>query len=88
MTLLPMLLAEAYHYRPFITPSPWFFGSAWWVLLVPLSLGIAIVYKSVRCNSMKRVPREAAGLFVVILVVMTLAAGGLWLLTRVLESAG
>jgi hypothetical protein len=60
------LVAAAYHYRPFLMPAPvW---NAWPWLLLPLCLGMVIVYKSVRCKEMSQVPREAAVLFVVILM--------------------
>jgi len=67
-------------YRPFIWPAPvW---NYWYLLLPPLCLGIAIVYKSIRCDQMKRVPRESIQLCCVILAVMCLAGLGLWLLTE------
>ncbi len=73
-----------YHFtRPFVQPAPLWDYWAW--LLVPLCLGIAIVYKCVRCNQMKRVPREALVLFVFILVVMVSAAGALAGLVRLME---
>ena len=59
--------------------------SVWPFLLLPLCLGISIVYKAIRCDQMKRVPREAIELFVVILVVMLVAAGALAGLVTVLE---
>jgi hypothetical protein len=86
MTPLLNLLAqagEAYHYRPFITPAPvW---DQWYVLLLPICLAVAIVYKSIKCDSMKRVPREALTLFVIILFVMAMAAGALAGLVKALE---
>jgi membrane protein YdbS with pleckstrin-like domain len=73
--LFPLLADVSYEYQPFRTPLPvW---NYWYLLLVPLCLAIAIVYKSVRCDSMRRVPREAMGLFVFILVVMVITAGAL-----------
>jgi hypothetical protein len=42
-----------------------------------LCLAIAIVYKALRCDSMRTVPKEAIGLFVFIIVVMVAAAGAL-----------
>ena len=49
----------------------------WQIIAFPLVLAISIVYKSVRCSSMRRVPREALVLFVFIITVMVLAAGAL-----------
>jgi hypothetical protein len=56
----------------------------WYLLALPLCLGISIVYKSIRCDTMRRVPREALVLCVFILVVMGLAAGALAALVQVL----
>lgn len=82
MSLLLTLLAQ-YQYQPFYKPLPvW---DSWYLLLLPLCLAIAIVYKSIRCNSMKQVPREAIILFVFILVVMVLAAGALAALVNILR---
>jgi hypothetical protein len=78
------LLAESqqYTYEPFKKPLPvWDY---WYLLALPLCLGIAIVYKSVRCDSMKRVPREAGVLFVTIIAALVLIAGGLALLVNFL----
>ena len=52
---------------------PW----SWPILLVPLCAAVAVVYKSIRCKDMSRVPRESAGLFVTILVGMLLTAAAL-----------
>jgi hypothetical protein len=77
------LLAQYVYNRPFLQPAPVWDYYAW--LLVPLCLGIAIVYKSVRCGSMRRVPREAGILFVVILVVMAASSAALGLIIRWLD---
>ncbi len=83
MNMVQLLLAEAYETRPFFKAAPvW---DWWYLLLLPLCLGIAVVYKSIKCNSMKRVPREAIVLFVTILVVMASAAGALAGLVILLE---
>ena len=70
-------------FRPFWQPLPvW---NYWWLLLVPLCLGVSIVYKSIKCHRMSQVPREAAVIFVMILVGMALAGGLLLGLVRVME---
>ena len=74
-----------YQYRPFVTPLPLWDEPYWAFLLFPLCLAIAIVYKCVRCDSMRRVPREAIGLFFVILIVMALTAGALAAVVNVLD---
>ena len=77
------LLAQAYAYHPFVDPMPvW---NIWYVLLVPLCAAVAVVWKSIKCESMRRVPAQAAGLLFWILLTMVLAAVGLAALVRVLE---
>jgi hypothetical protein len=83
MNLFAAASEQQWHYQPFRTPLPvW---NYWVLLALPLCLAIAIVYKSVRCESMSRVPREAAGLFVFIIAVLTLTAGALAALVNVLQ---
>lgn len=82
MNFLLHLLAE-WKYEPFRKPAPvWDY---WYLLLLPLCLAISIVYKSVRCESMRRVPREALVLFVVIIVVMVASAGALAALVELMQ---
>jgi hypothetical protein len=65
-------------YIPLIDPLPiWSNPWIWPMLLLPLSAGVSVVYKSIRCKDMSRVPREAAGLFVLIVLGMVLTAGAL-----------
>ena len=59
----------------FVYPLP--LWDYWPWLMLPLCAGVAIVYKAIKCHSMKSVPREAAVIFVWILVVMVLAGGAL-----------
>jgi hypothetical protein len=78
------LLAQAYVYRPFLDPMPvW---NVWYVLLVPLCAAIAVVWKSIKCESMRKMPGQAAGLLFWILLTMVLAGAGLAALVRVLEA--
>ncbi|MGD0140630.1 MAG: hypothetical protein ABSD28_17315 [Tepidisphaeraceae bacterium] len=65
-------------YVPFFDPlpiwvKPWF----WPLLLLPLCLAVAVVYKCVRCSRPSQVPREATVLFVTIVVGMILTAAAL-----------
>ena len=78
------LLANGeYHWELFKKPLPvWKY---WYLLLLPLCLAIAIVYKAIRCEAMRRVPREAIGLFVFIIVVMVAAAGALAALVNIID---
>ena len=72
-------------FRPFWQPLPvWDY---WYLLLVPLCLGVSIVYKSIKCHRMRQVPREAAVIFGMILAGMTFAAVVLLVLVRVMEKA-
>ena len=82
---IPLLLLSAgeYHYVPFVKPMP--IWDYWYVLLLPLCLIIAVVYKSIRCYTMDRVPREALTLFVFILAVMLAAGAALAGLVNILE---
>ena len=42
---------------PFLYPLP--IWDYWPWLLIPLCVGVSIVYKSIKCRSMRTVPREA-----------------------------
>jgi hypothetical protein len=57
----------------------------WYLLLLPLCLGISIVYKAIKCHEMKQVMREAAVIFFMILLGMVVAASALLALVRVME---
>ena len=59
-------------YRPFIEPLP--LWDYWIFLLLPLCAAVAIVYKSVKCQTMKQVPKEAAEILLWILLGMIAAA--------------
>jgi hypothetical protein len=70
---MPVLIVLAY--TPFSDPLPiWVRNWIWPLLLLPLCLALSVVYKSIRCHSMKQVPRQAAELFIMIVVGMFLAA--------------
>ncbi len=80
--LLRVLAESPYVYEPFRKPLPvW---NYWYLLALPLCLGIAIVYKSVRTDSMRRVPKEAGILFVSIIAALVLIAAALALLVNLL----
>ncbi|MEO6435455.1 MAG: hypothetical protein ABIP55_06790 [Tepidisphaeraceae bacterium] len=71
----PSLASPTLAYVPFVYPLP--IWDYWPWLIVPLCLGVAIVYKSVKCQHMTMVPKEAIQIFVWILVGMMAAAGAL-----------
>ena len=82
---MKLLLLALLAYVPFVYPLPvWDY---WPWLIIPLTAGVAIVYKSVKCHSMRSVPREALVIFVWILVGMAAAAGALaGVVTLVIEN--
>lgn len=47
-------------WRPFLDPIPIWANSVWPWLLLPLAIAVSLVYKSVKCRTMRQVPREAA----------------------------
>ena len=74
---------HALAYRPFLDPLPvW---DQWYVLLLPLCVAVAVVYKSIKCATMRQVPAEAARTTVYIIVGMVAAAAVLAGLLKVLE---
>lgn len=78
-----MIALLADHAPLFIRPLPvW---NVWWLLMLPLCVGVAIVYKSIKCNSMKSVPREATVIAVWIILGMAAAAAVLAALMHFIE---
>lgn len=73
-------LADYAYTRPFLQPLPvWDY---WPVLLLPLVLGVAVVYKAIKCRSMSQVPKEAASITMWVLVSFGAAAAVLgWLMS-------
>jgi len=84
MLLMSMVIASA-AWVPFMNPLPVWDDSRWPWLIVPLCAGVSIVYKSIKCASMKSVPREAAAITLWILLAMATAAVALAALVRFLE---
>lgn len=81
MQLAPPLAALA-GYVPFMQPLPvW---DVWYLLALPLCAAVSIVYKSIRCRSMRKVPIEAAKAVVWIVLGLSAAAVGLALLVHVM----
>lgn len=69
----------------FLDPLPLWQASRWPWLMLPLCLAVAVVYKSIRCKSMRDVPRQAGELTLVIVLSMAAAAVALALAVRGLE---
>jgi hypothetical protein len=71
-------------YRPFLSPLPvW---DAWPFLLLPLSAAVAVVYKSIKCESMRDVPRQALSISMWIIGGMAAAAAALAVLVQFVPS--
>lgn len=66
--------------RLFLEPMP--LDDYWLLLLPPLAIVIAIVYKTIKLDDLTKLPRQATYLAAQILVFMVLAAAGLWLVTE------
>ncbi len=50
------LLAE-YTYKPFLNPLP--IWDYWQWLMIPLCIGVAIVYKTIKCRYVRQIPKES-----------------------------
>ena len=75
--------AAAQGYVPFMQPLPaW---DVWYLLALPLCAAVSIVYKSIRCRSMRKVPREAAKATGWIILGLVAAAIALALIVEVME---
>lgn len=79
------LAAQSESFRLFWQPLP--LWDYWYVLLLPLCAGVSIVYKSIKCREMNQVPREAAVIFIMILLGMITAAAVLYGIVRLMEHA-
>lgn len=79
---LPLLLLAALPpgYRPFLDPLP--LDTYWLLLLPPLAIAVAVVYKTVRVDDLRQLPRQATLFAAQIIVFMVLAAMGVWLVTE------
>jgi hypothetical protein len=67
-------------YRPFLDPLPvWGY---WPLLILPLCIAVAVVYKSMKCSTMSQVPREAGQIVLWIIGGFSGAALGLMVLVK------
>jgi hypothetical protein len=69
-------------WKPFVQPIPGVWDYWPW-LMVPLCAGVAIVWKSIKCHRMKRVPVEAMVIFLLMIGGLVASAVGLWVLEKV-----
>lgn len=67
-------------YRPFLEPLP--MHDHWLLLMPPLALAIALVYKTIKIDDLNQLPRQALVLTAQILIFMTVAAAVLWAITE------
>ena len=67
-------------YTPFMHPLP--LDRYWLLLLVPMVIAIALVYKAIKVDDLSRLARESILLSAQILGFMALCAAGLWLITE------
>lgn len=71
---------------PFVTPLPSI--NSWWpVFLVPLALGISMIYKAIRLPTLERYPSGVVIMTVQIILAMFLLALGLYLVVQFLIPA-
>jgi hypothetical protein len=57
----------------------------WYLLALPLCAAVSVVYKSIRCRSMRKVPREAAKATGWIILGLMTAAAVLLLVVEVMD---
>lgn len=72
-------------WAPFLDPIPIWSDAVWPWLLLPLALAVSVVYKSIKCHSIRQVPREATVIAVWIVLGMIAAAVALAGLVKVIE---
>ena len=63
-------------YTPFLDPMP-MPGGMWWLTLAPLALGIAVVYKAIKLDDLRRYPKQVVMMTTQIVVVMIALAVGI-----------
>ena len=67
-------------YRPFLDPLPvWDY---WTLLILPLCIAVAVVYKSMKCSRMSQVPLEAGQIVLWIIGGFAAAAAALMMLVK------
>ena len=71
-----VLLADANTWRPMLDPVP--VDTVWPLLLLPLAVAIAVVYKAIKLDDLRKLPRQATVLSAQIVLFMIAAAGIIW----------
>ncbi len=62
----------------FLHPLP--LWDYWVWLIVPLCAAVSVVYKTIKCQHVHQIPREAVGITLWIIAAMIGVAAGVWLL--------
>jgi hypothetical protein len=62
---------------PFVNPMHLSPGAELWLLL-PLALAVAVVYKTVRAQSLPMIPRQVGALYLYLVAALTVLCGALW----------
>ena len=81
MTGLPLIA-----WIPFLEPIRGI-GNAWWLLSLPLIVGISIAYKAIRAASVERFWAQVAWLSVRVMLIMIALTLGLLVLVRIVVPA-
>lgn len=77
MTGLPLIA-----WIPFLEPVRGI-GNAWWLLSVPLIVGISVAYKSIRAASVERFWRQVAWFSLRVMLIMVALTVALFVLVRI-----
>ncbi|MFZ4573476.1 MAG: hypothetical protein ACOYN0_03700 [Phycisphaerales bacterium] len=67
-------------YRPFLDPLP--LDAYWYLLLIPIAIGISLAYKAVRVREMKDYPRQVLVLTIQIVVSMVALGVGMYIVVQ------
>ncbi|MEX0654956.1 MAG: hypothetical protein WD534_09680 [Phycisphaeraceae bacterium] len=86
MTTLLATWANLIAWRPLLDPVP--VDGVWPMLLLPLAVAIAIVYKTIKLDDLARLPRQAALLSAQIIVFMAAAAAIIWVVVELASRNG
>jgi type VI protein secretion system component VasK len=71
-----MVLAQAFVYRPFLTPLP--IWDYWMWLILPLCVAVGVVWKCMKCRRLSDLPFEAGRVTLWIIAGLTFAAFAVW----------
>ncbi len=70
-------------WSPFLQPAPgvqhW-----WWLLVIPMALGVSLSYKAIRTGDLRKFPRDVTVMAIQIVASMVGIAIGLYILVLVL----